>query len=88
MNKSIINNLRCAALAQCSVFETSVADVDQFAASLAHNIEILDATVSMRASFEEIVSSQDNMRVIHLPTWAGLGVVQSVCRRFFLVDPG
>lgn len=61
-----------------TIFKTSNDDITQFLDCLDHHIKILDATVHMRKDFQEIVESQDNMRIVHLPTWAGLGAVQYI----------
>lgn len=61
-----------------TIFETSGEDVGQFLDCLDHHIKILDATVRMRKEFQDIVENQDNMRIVHLPTWAGLGAVQYI----------
>lgn len=66
------------ALNSSTIFKTSNDDITQFLDCLDHHIKILDATVHMRKDFQEIVESQDNMRIVHLPTWAGLGAVQWV----------
>lgn len=65
-----------SALNSSTIFETSGEDVGQFLDCLDHHIKILDATVRMRKDFQDIVDNQDNMRIVHLPTWAGLGAVQ------------
>jgi len=52
------------------------AAIDKFISCLERNVEILDATVGMKGDFEEIIEAQDNMRIVHLSSWAGLGAVQ------------
>ncbi len=47
-----------------------------FAACLQKQLSILNATVSQRENFAAIVEAQDNMRLVMLPNWAGLGAVQ------------
>ena len=37
---------------------------------------ILDSTVLQRDRFCAIVEAQDNLRIVEMPNWAGLGVVQ------------
>jgi len=61
-----------------SLFDVTLDSVDRFIACLERNVEILDATVSMKKDFEDIVRAQDNMALVHLPSWAGLGAVQYV----------
>ena len=61
-----------------AVFETTREDLEQFFECLEHHVQILDATVGMRSDFQDIVESQDNLHLVHLPTWAGLGAVQLV----------
>lgn len=38
--------------------------------------EILNATVKERENFQAIVEAQDNLHLIDLSDWAGLGAVQ------------
>jgi hypothetical protein len=59
-----------------AVFDTTKEDVAALSACLSHQLGILDATVGQRAEFQEIVAAQDNMRLVTLPNWAGLGAVQ------------
>ena len=51
-------------------------DMEQFLDSLEQHIKIVDATVTMRPEFKEIVTDQDNLRLVYLQTWAGLGAVR------------
>jgi hypothetical protein len=60
------------------VFDTTKEDLDRMLNCLASQIRILDATVQQRADFREIVTSQDNLRLVTLPNWAGLGAVQYI----------
>ena len=59
-----------------SEYDLGEDDVDEFLASLDRQLLILDATVHHRAQFEEVVSAQDQLRLVHLVNWAGLGAVQ------------
>ena len=59
-----------------SEYDLGESDVDEFLASLDRQLLILDATVHHRAQFEEVVSAQDQLRLVHLVNWAGLGAVQ------------
>ena len=61
-----------------SACDTTEEDIEIFAACLQKQLTILDATVSQRDSFAEIVEAQDNMRLVTLHNWAGLGAVQYV----------
>lgn len=45
---------------------------------------ILDATVLQRDRFCAVVEAQDNLRIVEMPSWAGLGVVQYVCKNVML----
>ena len=52
--------------------------VDSFLDCFSRHVHILDATVAVKQDFADIVESQDNLRLIQLPSWAGLGAVQYV----------
>jgi len=65
----------CAVL---SVFQMTGQLVDSFLDCVTRHVHILDATVAVKQDFADIVESQDNLRLIHLPSWAGLGAVQYV----------
>ena len=58
------------------VFDTTKEDIEQFLLSLDRQVKILDATVDQRADFQDIVEAQDNLVLVDLPNWAGLGAVQ------------
>lgn len=66
-----------------AVFDTTKEDLEKLLGSLASQLKILDATVKQRSDFHEIVTSQDNLRLVTLPNWAGLGAVQCVLRAQF-----
>ena len=57
-------------------YDTTEEEVDDFLDDLDHQLSILDATVRQRAIFQEIVTAQEQLRLVHLPHWAGLGAVQ------------
>ena len=57
-------------------YDTTEAEVDDFLATLDRQLSILDATVRQRAIFQEIVAAQEQLRIVHLPHWAGLGAIQ------------
>jgi len=50
--------------------------VENFLDCFARHVHILDATVAVKQDFVDIVESQDNLRLVQLPSWAGLGAVQ------------
>ncbi len=56
--------------------DTLEEDVEAFATCLAKQLTILDATVGQRDTFAAVVEAQDNMRLVSLHNWAGLGAVQ------------
>ena len=68
--------------AVCSVFQMTGQLVDSFLECVTRHVHILNATVAVKQDFADIVESQDNLRLIHLPSWAGLGAVQYVMNYF------
>jgi len=58
------------------VFDMSHQLINGFLDCFERHVHILDATVAVKNDFNEIVANQDNMRLVQLPTWAGLGAVQ------------
>ena len=60
-------------IAACDTVEE---DIEAFAACLQKQLGILDATVGQRENFADVVEAQDNMRLVTLHNWAGLGAVQ------------
>ena len=60
----------------CTVFEMTGQSLDIFLECFTRHIQILDATVAVKQDFADIVDSQDNLRLVELPSWAGLGAVQ------------
>jgi len=67
------------------VFEMTSQSVDRFLDCFTRHVHILDATVAVKQDFADIVESQDNLRLIQLPSWAGLGAVQYVSIHFSFV---
>lgn len=61
-----------------SLMDVTKEDLEEFLESLEQNIKIVDATVTMRPEFKDIVTDQDNLRLVYLQTWAGLGAVRFV----------
>ena len=61
---------------RCTVFEMTGQLLDRFIDCFTRHIQILDATVAVKQDFADIVKSQDNLRLVDLPSWAGLGAVQ------------
>ena len=59
-----------------SAFNTEMCDIEDFVECLVHQLQILDATVRQRPEFQDIVEAQDNLVLVHVPNWAGLGAVQ------------
>eukprot|EP00105_Crassostrea_gigas_P024846 XP_011445238.1 PREDICTED: putative pyridoxal-dependent decarboxylase domain-containing protein 2 isoform X3 [Crassostrea gigas] len=55
---------------------TVIEDIEKFGENLKKQIAILDATVLQRDRFCAVVEAQDNLRIVEMPSWAGLGVVQ------------
>jgi len=68
----------------CPVFEMTGQLVDSFLDCFSRHVHILDATVAVKQDFADIVECQDNLRLIQLPSWAGLGAVQYVRASFVI----
>jgi len=60
--------------------------VDSFLDCFTRHVQILDATVAVKQDFADIVDSQDNLRLVQLPSWAGLGAVQYDYVSFYVLD--
>ena len=73
VSRWIINWITCF-----SDYDTTEADLDMFLACLDRQLSILDSTVRHRETFQDIVQAQDNLRLVNLTNWAGLGAVQYV----------
>ncbi|KAG7171412.1 Pyridoxal-dependent decarboxylase domain-containing protein 1-like [Homarus americanus] len=56
----------------------TLADVDHLIHSLHHQLDILNATVQQRITFTQLVSSANNLQLVEIPGWAGLGGVRYV----------
>ncbi|KAK8728422.1 hypothetical protein OTU49_009288 [Cherax quadricarinatus] len=56
----------------------TLADVDHLIHSLHHQLDILNATVEQRKTFTELVSSANNLQLVEIPGWAGLGGVRYI----------
>jgi hypothetical protein len=70
--------LRYAPLEIGDMFEMNRLTVETFLDCFDRHVHILDATVAVKKDFADIVESQDNLRLVHLPTWAGLGAIQYI----------
>lgn len=57
-------------------YDTTEEEVQHMLTYLDKQLSILDATVKHRQPFADIVEAQDNMRLVSLSNWAGLGAVQ------------
>lgn len=66
-----------------AVYATTKEALIQWIMCLDQQIKILDATVRQRLDFQDIVEAQDNLRLITLRTWAGLGAIQWVDQLHF-----
>nr|XP_045624539.1 pyridoxal-dependent decarboxylase domain-containing protein 1-like isoform X2 [Procambarus clarkii] len=56
----------------------TLADVDHLIHSLHHQLDILNATVEQRKTFTDLVSSANNLQLVDIPGWAGLGGVRYI----------
>ncbi|XP_048764504.2 putative pyridoxal-dependent decarboxylase domain-containing protein 2 isoform X2 [Ostrea edulis] len=70
------NCIKFSPLDTSQVKGTVEEDIEKFGESLKKQLVILDATVLHRDRFCAIVEAQDNLRIVEVPSWAGLGVVQ------------
>ncbi|CAH1793436.1 unnamed protein product, partial [Owenia fusiformis] len=70
--------IRFAPLETANTNDTTLEDASNFVDSLTKQLAILDATVQQRVTFQELVEGQDNLILIDLPNWAGLGAVQYI----------
>ncbi|XP_071128576.1 putative pyridoxal-dependent decarboxylase domain-containing protein 2 isoform X1 [Mytilus edulis] len=68
--------LRFAPLECAQVKGIKPEDVEESIVKLKDQINILDATVGQRDKFRACVDQQKNLKLIEMPKWAGLGVVQ------------
>ncbi|XP_013415606.1 putative pyridoxal-dependent decarboxylase domain-containing protein 2 isoform X2 [Lingula anatina] len=70
--------IRFSPLENAQVQGTTLEDMEVWGKSLGKQVSILNATVKQKENFQEVVEAQDNLRLVHLPTWAGLGAVQYI----------
>ncbi|XP_074647556.1 pyridoxal-dependent decarboxylase domain-containing protein 1-like [Tubulanus polymorphus] len=70
--------LRFASLETVQANGTTKDHILDFVKCFHHQIEILDATLRERENFHQIVAGHDNVRVVDLPDWAGLGAIQYI----------
>lgn len=54
----------------------SSADLDSFIVCLEQQLEILQATVSHKETFQQLVNASPQLRLVEMPGWAGLGGVR------------
>ncbi|KAL5275492.1 PDXDC1 family protein [Megaselia abdita] len=52
--------------------------LEGFAQSLDSHVDILMATITHKATFNDLVEKSDVLRIVNLPDWAGMGGVQFV----------
>lgn len=53
-------------------------NLEAFAQSLDSHVDILMATITHKATFNDLVEKNDVLRIVNLPDWAGMGGVQFV----------
>ncbi|XP_052761323.1 pyridoxal-dependent decarboxylase domain-containing protein 1-like isoform X2 [Mya arenaria] len=70
--------MRFAPLQSAQVLGTSKDDVKAFVRSLKSQISILDATVLNYEKFRLVTAEQENLRLVEVDNWAGLGAVQYI----------
>ncbi|XP_064613537.1 pyridoxal-dependent decarboxylase domain-containing protein 1-like [Liolophura sinensis] len=70
--------IRFAALESARTLGTTNEDIEKFVECLKTQMSILDATVQQRETFQKIVEAQDNLTLVHIANWAGLGAVQYI----------
>ncbi|KAL3876662.1 hypothetical protein ACJMK2_034467 [Sinanodonta woodiana] len=70
--------IRFAPLESAPVLGTTKEDVEKFISVLKQQLKILDATVSSREKFRMIIEAQNNLRMVEISNWAGLGAVQYI----------
>ncbi|CAL4062157.1 unnamed protein product, partial [Meganyctiphanes norvegica] len=68
--------LRWSPLEGPETHQITLAHVDHLLHSLNHQLEILNATVKQRKAFAELVASSNNLELVEIPGWAGLGGVR------------
>ncbi|BFZ03500.1 hypothetical protein BsWGS_06539 [Bradybaena similaris] len=70
--------IRYSPLESAQVRGTTKEDIEDFLDSLKSNLSVLDATTVQRKRFRTIVSSHNNLRLIDLDSWAGLGAASYI----------
>jgi len=72
------------AVVYCEGFEMTRQMVDSLLECVRRHVHILDATVAVKQDFADIIEGQENLRLIQLSSWAGLGAVQYVFNVLFI----
>ncbi|XP_064633876.1 putative pyridoxal-dependent decarboxylase domain-containing protein 2 isoform X2 [Lineus longissimus] len=70
--------IRFCSLETVQSLGTESEHIKRLAACMKEKMEILNATVKERENFQAIVEAQDNIHLIDLSDWAGLGAVQYI----------
>lgn len=70
--------IRYSPLESAQIRGTTKEDIEQFVESLQSNLSVLNATTVQRKKFRTIVTSHENLRLIDLDSWAGLGAVSYI----------
>ncbi|KAK3601847.1 hypothetical protein CHS0354_041770 [Potamilus streckersoni] len=70
--------IRFAPLESAQVLGTTKEDVQKFLSVLKKHLIILNATVTSREKFRMIIEVQNNLRMVEISNWAGLGAVQYI----------
>ncbi|XP_067673201.1 putative pyridoxal-dependent decarboxylase domain-containing protein 2 [Haliotis asinina] len=70
--------IRYAPLETAQVRGTSEEDVKQFVVCMKENLSVLDATCLQRKRFRSIVASHNNLALVDIDNWAGLGAVRFI----------
>ncbi|KAI8797441.1 pyridoxal-dependent decarboxylase domain-containing protein 2 isoform X1 [Biomphalaria glabrata] len=70
--------IRYCPLETAQVRGTKTEDIDQFIESLKSNLSVLNATTEQRKKFKSIVANHQNLRLVALDSWAGLGAVSYI----------
>ncbi|XP_052263333.1 putative pyridoxal-dependent decarboxylase domain-containing protein 2 isoform X2 [Dreissena polymorpha] len=70
--------MKFAPLQSAQIIGTTREDVVDFVKSLKSQISILDATVLNYERFRHVTSDQENLRLVDIQNWAGLGAVQYI----------
>ncbi|CAG5129322.1 unnamed protein product, partial [Candidula unifasciata] len=70
--------IRYSPLETAQIRGTTKEDIEDFLDSLKSNLSVLEATTQQRKRFRTIVSSHNNLRLIELNSWAGLGAASYI----------